>query len=154
MVPGGVWVRALASEVNQHLRRSRAGSARTVTGPAGSSGRSSRQWWRASASAAASATRASLTASTTNGSRSVLSYESGRPASSRASSSRSSTRPVIRSASDSIRPSACRVTEPESDSSRPVTRRVSSAYPRIEASGVRRSWLASATNCRTRVSLS
>ena len=33
------------------------------------------------------------------------------------------------------------------------SRRVSSAYPRIEASGVRSSWLASATNWRTRSSL-
>ena len=51
---------------------------------------------------------ASLTASTTIRVTSTCSLSRGRPASSRASSSRSSTRTAIRVASDSTRPSACR----------------------------------------------
>ena len=52
--------------------------------------------------------------------------------------------------SDSTRPSAYAT----SAGTGSCPRRDSSAYPRIEASGVRSSWLASATNWRTRVSLS
>ena len=143
VVPGGVCVRALPSRLTSTCWRREPSPCTMAAGWSGP-GSSRRQWWPWPAA------WASLTASTTSGERSVLSYESGRPASRRASSSRSSTRPVIRAASDSMRPSACRVSGPIS--SRP--RRVSSAYPRMEASGVRSSWLASATNCRTRVSLS
>ena len=139
MVPGGVCVRALASRF-ANTWCSRAGSPVTVTD---SSGRSSRQWW------SGAATCASLTASMTRRDRSTGAACSGRPESSRASSSISSTSAVIRVVSDSTRRIACAT----SGGTASDTRRVSSAYPRIAANGVRSSWLASATKCRTRVSL-
>ncbi|HEX8005806.1 MAG TPA: hypothetical protein VF482_05180 [Trebonia sp.] len=74
---------------------------------------------------------------------------SGRPASSRASSSRSSTSTLIRVDSERTRLSACVTASGDS----PGWRSASSAYPRIEASGVRSSWLASAANRRSRASL-
>ena len=74
---------------------------------------------------------------------------SGRPVSSRASSSRSSTSEVIRSAADSTRSIAWAICGGASAR----CGRDSSAYPRIAASGVRSSWLASATNWRTFISL-
>ena len=83
----------------------------------GSSGRSSRQRWSRPAA------WASLTASTTSRDRSTGSLASGRPESSRASSSRSSTSVVIRALSDSTRPSAWATSG--GTASRP--RRVSSA---------------------------
>ncbi len=71
---------------------------------------------------------------------------SGRPESSRASSSRSSTRADIRSAS--VRPCPGR-----RRGARPACGGDSSAYPWMVASGVRSSWEASATNWRTCCSL-
>ena len=72
VVPGGVWVRAFDSGLQRPWCR-RCGSPCTT---AGSSGRSSRHTWPPPAA------RASLTASTTSGDRSVGVGESGRPASS------------------------------------------------------------------------
>ena len=129
VVPGGVWVRALARRLASTWC-SRVSSPATWTA---SGGRSRRQRWSGPAACA------SPTTSTTSADRSTGVTSSGRPSSSRASSSRSSTRVVIRALSDSTRRSACATSG--GTSSRP--RRVSSAYPRIAASGVRSSWLAS-----------
>ena len=82
VVPGGVWVRALASRLSQHLVQPR-GRRRARS--------RARRAGRAASGGPGSATCASLTASTTSRDRSTGSDASGRPASSRASSSRSST---------------------------------------------------------------
>ena len=102
-------------------------------------GRSRRQSWSGPAACA------SVTASMASTVRSTGSEARGRPASSRASSSMSSSSAVIRRDSDSTRDIACSALTGISSGER----RTSSAYPRIEASGVRSSWLASATNWRT-----
>lgn len=128
VVPGGGGVGpGVGEEVDDDLVE--AGGVGADEDGSSGAGSSSRQTWSGPAA------RSSPAASTTSGARSPLRYDNGCSASSRASSSRSSTRPVIRSASNSIRPSACGVPGPVD--SRP--RRVSSAYPRIEASGVRSS---------------
>lgn len=102
VVPGGVWVRALASRfVTTWCSRSASPTTR-----AGWSGRATSQRW------AGAAAYASLIAFTTIGDRSSSSRSSGRPASSRASSSRSSTSVVIRPASERMRPRACAVCRP------------------------------------------
>ena len=129
----------VGQQVGQHLVQPRRVADRRSTG---SSGRSSRQRW------SGPATRASETASTTSRVRSTSSADSGRPESSRASSSRSSTR-VGHPGRLRTRPGAARARRRRR---RPPPARASSAYPRMAASGVRSSWEASATNCRTRVS--
>ncbi len=139
VVPSGVCRPALLSRLTSTCC-SRCSSPGTVTG---SSGRSRIQ------RCPGRATRASLVASMATREMSTGSRSSGRPASSRASSSRSSTRTVIRVDSDRTRRSACVTGSGES----PGRRSASSEYPRITASGVRSSWLASAANRRSRVSL-
>ena len=136
---GGVCLAALLSRLLRTWR-SRSSSPRTISGSSGSS--SCHRWDRL-------ATCASLVASMVSRVRSTGSCSSGRPASRRASRRSSSTRTLIRADSDSTRLSAC-VT---SSGTGPRCRRASSAYPRMAASGVRSSWLASAANRRSRVSL-
>ena len=113
--------------------------------------RAARRAGRAASGGPGPAARASLTASTTSGDEvGAARTASGRPASSRASSSRSSTRPVIRVGLglDPARARAgCRGRPPPGRAG--SARRSRGSRP----AGVRSSWLASATNCRTRVSL-
>jgi EmrB/QacA subfamily drug resistance transporter len=97
VVPSGVCRPALLSRLPSTWR-SRCSSPLTTTG---SSGSSSTQRW------SALATRASLAASMASRDMSTGSRLSGRPASSLASSSRSSTSTLILVDSDSTRPSAC-----------------------------------------------
>nr|WP_240973868.1 hypothetical protein [Nonomuraea sp. FMUSA5-5] len=81
--------------------------------------------------------------------RSTSSRASGRPASILASRSRSSTSVLIRADSASIRSSEC----PTSAGSSPEWRRASSVWARTVARGVRSSWPASAVKVRIRCSL-
>ncbi len=113
VVPGGVWVRALERRFASTWWR-RSASPRTVTGSAGSS---SCQLW------AWAEMRESLTASRTSLVRSTSESSRGRPASRRASRSRSWTRTVMRSASDSTRLMAWAI----SGGTSALLRRVSSA---------------------------
>ena len=136
-VPAGVWARVLASRLPTAWRRrssspttSMPGAMRSSTGHAGCS-----ILWSVAISVASrlSSTRW---------------RSSGRPWSSLASRSRSSTSTPIRSASDSIRAMIIARSSGRSD----APRRYSSAYPRTEVSGVRSSCPASATKRRSRLS--
>ena len=120
--------------------RSRSGSPTTGAGPS----------VRTSIGRSGAVTRASSTASRASAARSTSSRSGARISSSRASVRRSSTSTPMRAASSSIRCIAfC-----WSSTSPAAPMRSSSAYPRIDASGVRSSCEASARKRRSRSSLS